>query len=377
MSHMGFDFSAIDAELSTLGREPAELTTLARQYAGELGTLAEVDRALEALGVAVELPPPAVRSVPRVEFTPAPVERDLPLELNVEDDELDASVDAALTPMASMEPPANVGGRTPKSGEIPLPEPVRRSPAQDADPISGELALSPDEPTSGSFELPEAAPPEPVVTQEASGSDEDDEPELSVATLDDEDDELFASFQSVAPATTPSGGARLKGLSDLPAGGAEKPEPWTGASRDPDAEFDAIFSDATSPSGLPTRGFAFSDDDESPSADELLTGLEAPSPAKPSSDDALESEDHTEIIDSRTLGSITSQAKADDDNPFRDEEEFGSTDFEIVMDDEAEAPQKGKTPPPPLPKAQANQDPNDKRPSFLGRIFGRKDQPGS
>ena len=49
--HMGFDFSAIDAELSTLGPEPAELATLARRFAGELGSLAEVDRALEALGV--------------------------------------------------------------------------------------------------------------------------------------------------------------------------------------------------------------------------------------------------------------------------------------------------------------------------------------
>ena len=364
---MGFDFSAIDAELSTLGPEPAELATLARRFAGELGSLADVDRALEALGVAVELPPAPARPALRLEYVPTPAERDAPLELQVDDDELGASVDAALTPMLSIDPPANVGGPSPQSGEIPLPEPVRR--AVEQEPISGELSLDAEAPTSGSFELPSETP----AVSQPSAPLHSDYPALSVDAVaeDDEDaDALFASFQSAPPATTPAGGARLKGLSDLPPGG-EKPESWSGSSRDPDAEFDAIFSDATSPSGLPTRGFAFSDD-ESPSAEDLLTGLEAPmAPGV----EPLEAEDSTEIIDSRTLGSITANAKSED-NPFRDEEEFGSTDFEIVMEEEGEAPGKDakKTPPPPLPNKPA--DPNDKRPSFLGRIFGRKDQPG-
>jgi hypothetical protein len=374
---MGFDFSAIDAELSTLGSEPAELATLARRFAGELGTLADVDRALDALGVAAELPAAPARAPLRLEYVQSAAERDAPLELSVEGDELDASVDAALTPMLSVDPPANVGGRAPQSGEIPLIEPVRRASAQD--PVSGELALDGEAPTSGSFELPEESPParSGASIPAAGSAKHSDYPVLSVDALDDDDpdtDDLFGSFQSAPPATTPSGGARLKGLSDLPPGG-EKPETWTGSSRDPDAEFDAIFSDATSPSGLPTRGFAFGDDD-SPSAEDLLSGLEAP-PA-PGAEQPLEAEDRTEIMHSSTLGNITANAKSED-NPFRDEEEFGSTDFEIVMDDEGEAAPKDpkKTPPPPLPKPSSSSDPNEKRPSFLGRIFGRKDQPGS
>jgi hypothetical protein len=294
-----------------------------------------------------------------------------------------------------MDPPANVGGRAPESGEIPLPEPVQRSSAED--PVSGELSLVESEPPkSGSFELPapseghepgehsEPTDPEGHQAQPAASEGPDEDPVLEVDAIDDDEEDIFASFQSAPPAHTPPGGARLKGLSDLPPGGERKPDGWPGSPRDPDAEFDAIFSDATSPSGLPTRGFSFADE-ESPSADELLTGLEAPPPqsarAQPESapdDDGepfIETDDHTEIIDSRTLSSITSTANSDE-NAFRNEEEFGSTDFEILVDEDESADSSKaaakKTPPPPLPKSN---DPNDKRPSFLGRIFGRNEKP--
>jgi hypothetical protein len=282
-----------------------------------------------------------------------------------------------------------------------LPEPVKRPPE---DPISGELALVDSEPpTSGSFALPAndgqdaeedlspvftsdlpqppsrserplhqggpsgSTPPLPNVRTYSEG------PELSVDALSDEDDDpdtqaVFAAFDG-APSAAPSGETRLKGLSDLPAA-LSHPQ-----SRDPDAEFEAIFSDATSPSGIPTKGFGMGEDD-SPSAEELLTGLETSV-----SDEEPEPEDRTEVMTLGTLGAAIPIVK--DDNPFRDEQEIGSSEFEIVLDEETPSEAKAapppaskpprRSPPPPVPPSGSTN--LDKRPSFLGRLFGRKDGP--
>jgi hypothetical protein len=405
MVHMGFDFSALDAELAALGAEPAEVLQLAARYLPEFGApmdLAAADRALAELG---QLPDLSRLSRPRLELTrlPEPELDEAPLELA--DDELDISLDAGSArvdgddlptpppprPQGKSFPPAapeprilEVGGRQPESGEMALPEPVKRAPN---DPVSGELTLVESEPpTSGSFALPandghDAHDEEPVFTADVAPSTPprserpvhltgvrtySEGPELSVDALSDEDEDpdtqaVFAAFDQPPSPPAPSGETRLKGLSDLPAALSAV------EGRDPDAEFDAIFSDATSPSGIPTRGFSLGDDDN-PSAEELLTGLETPL-----SPDPLEAEDHTEVM---TLGAVNTAIK--DGNAFRDEQEIGSSEFEIVLDEGEPVDVKPVTPkrspPPPVPPPSGSTN-LDKRPSFLGRLFGRKDGP--
>ena len=64
-------------------------------------------------------------------------------------------------------------------------------------------------------------------------------------------------------------------------------------------------------------------------------------------------------------------------DPFPAEEELGSSEFEIVLDEAGAAkdiirsdrPAAPKKSPPPPAAA-----PEDKRPSFLGRLFGKKDE---
>jgi hypothetical protein len=386
MVHMGFDFSALDAELAALGTEPADVLQLAAHFAGSLSSLADADRALSELdqGIAVARP-----AAPRLELTrlPEPETDHVPLELS--DEELTThEVDAPPMPLAGEPRLLELSGHRPESGEMALPEPVKRPPE---DPISGELALVDSEPpTSGSFALPandgRAAEEDlsPVFTSDlpsipaqprserpppaASGGVHtySEGPELHVGDLSAEDDDpdtqaVFAAFDG-PPSPAPSGETRLKGLSDLPA---------APPGRDPDAEFDAIFSDATSPSGLPTRGYG-GGDEEAPSAEELLTGLETSM-----SDGEPEPEDHTEVMTLGTLGAAIPIVK--DDNPFDDE--LGSSEFEIVLDEgapeEAAPAAPGKppkrSPPPPLPPSGSTS--LDKRPSFLGRLFGRKDGP--
>jgi hypothetical protein len=411
---MGFDFSALDAELEALGKEPADLLQLAARYAGDLAGLAAVDSVLSGLGEAsaplevaplkltrtkassIPPPPPRAPVEPvRSAVKPAPSMLDEdPLELAVEELTTEVEPLAPFAP-AESEPVAS----SPRSGELALPSVVKRP---SKNPISGELQLDQGEPTSGSFALPEPIeepasplfvtnrPPRPdsqsgapdrFRAPDAAARAASDYPEMLVDSLEEDDPDtqaVFAALDELPDSATPSGGAVLKGLSDLPGepGGA-RPD-----GRNVDAEFDAIFSDATSPSGIPTRGFGFGDDD-SPSAEELLTGLEADPPraahAQAPSEQYSDSEDHTEILDKGTLNSITAAARSED-NPFP--EELGSSEFEIVLDADGEptgesdntsgAPPK-RSPPPPLPPSGSTN--LDKRPSFLGRIFGRKDGP--
>jgi len=72
---------------------------------------------------------------------------------------------------------------------------------------------------------------------------------------------------------------------------------------------------------------------------------------------------------SDTLAAIRSSAPPGD-NPFRNEEELGSSEFEIVMDAESDPSR------PPLPPFSTGAAGDEKRPSFLGRLFGKKDGPG-
>lgn len=328
---MGLDLSGIDAELASLGDVPGDLDTWAEEQARELRTLEQIDAALQALSEGVSISEP--RQAP---VRPRP---------------------------AAASAPSAVEVRRPKSGEINLGEPVQRR----LDSGSSELTLlDSDRPRSGSFELPDqdlrternqpdvfASPRRPAQAQVSPISFQpDSEPpqvELTPLAIDPHDDDEDQENKLIALFTD------------------EQPEPDTIVSleeRDPDAEFDALFDEATHPSGIPTRSLEIDDDAISP--DDLLSGLSAPAERE---SDALTSSlfndldlgDATQLTDSKTLDAHL--------DPFPSEEELGSSEFEIVLDEDGEA--KDLVPSRPPDETTSG---GDKRPSFLGRLFGRKDE---
>jgi hypothetical protein len=270
------------------------------------------------------------------------------------------------------EPPSAVHSVPPpappltQSQEIVLPDPI---PRDELSSESGELLLDDEKPSSGSF------------------------------SLDDE----------TGPVTRPPPAARPRGLSEFAAAddvgdALEGSEPISFANRasqskapgfpfdrDPDAEFDALLSEATDPNGMPT-------DAPPRAADDLLQGLdddlhedlatsefavderaELDSVATATDELGLlleDLEDSTEILDRESLDAIhaaapasTTPARADARGQAEDilAEEFDASDLEIVMEEE-EAPTKAPPPPPPAPSSGP-----EKRPSgFLGRFFGRE-----
>jgi hypothetical protein len=406
---MGFDFSALDAQLATLGEARADVSGLARRRAGELVSLAEVDEVLRALEAGLDLT-------------------------------------ARFEAEARARPSARRAQRAPRSEEIALPDPRPYEP-----PRSGELALDGEAPRSGSFSLasgesgargdayassgteargsareqdldedtdadfeaefaalsnpegrrlatsPRAEAREPAGAREQ--NDDDGETPLPPArqpdvaapdesappaaeaapvaleAFDEETEAVLALFDTVAEGPEPArpqqvearGSAREQNTA-APA----TPQPPLGSlsdelepsiapppgQRDPDAEFDALFDDASNPSGAPAVS-----DPEQDSVDDLLRDLGSPRVPRDLA------------APPRAEAPATS---ADDDDP-----DFEIEVDELVEEDDAlltERPSKpaevqgsgrgrgGERPPvPPAPSGE-------KRPSLLGRLFrGPKD----
>jgi|GEM_PF-3741756 len=429
---MGFDLSELDAQLAALGGVRADALQIARILAGDTRSLAAVDQALAELGNAVKLAaPPAVRvgspaSQPKPQGTPPR-----------------APSPAAAVPQAAAKPPASVpapapdseppaapvqrGAAPPQSAEIALPEPVQH----EASPRSGELALDAPAPRSGSFALdvpaddtsldedtdsdfeaefaalsgadtqagkPQPDKPRSIRPQASSRSPKpisiapkpvsEPPPPLSVSADDEETDAVLALFDAAAnapesPSRAPSAPLSFGGLSaELEPSVAP---PASNSPRDPDAEFDALFDEASNPSSMPVGPSADSGQD---SVDDLLRDLGAPRVPKDLAvsaavrnasrpvDDEL-GEDPTGIFDSSVFDAITggpekSRAKPAQAAPADDDFEI-DMDMDELTDDEVQAAPKHKPKPappkmppqPPLPPGGV-----EKRPSFLGRLFG-------
>jgi hypothetical protein len=370
---MGFDLSHIDAELTALGEVPADLDASRTALAGlDLSSLSAVDAALTALGE------PADAASFKLAVKALPVFSTDEVEETQEPSEAAASVDEAR----------------PKSGEIALGEPVRRR--EPPPPQSGELSLDADPPRSGAFELPseieddalhEMAPADdgqpplladvtPISFQAPASMGNAPEPtrEELDASIDDalsllSDDDFEADFEAdLGPALSGEPITTDDAVPDEPTSLDMAAEVRDALERDPDAEFDALFDDATNPSGIPTRP-----EEDDLNVDALLDGLRGPTdPPRQTEADAatrallgeLEGES-TDIIDSSRF-----QASLD---PFPEEEELGSSEFEILLGDEGTAsdivPAMGTTKKPTSNKPGTP----EKRPSFLGRLFGRKE----
>jgi hypothetical protein len=171
--------------------------------------------------------------------------------------------------------------------------------------------------------------------------------------------------------------------------------------RDPDAEFDALLADASSPSVFPRHSRLEAHDDAANNAprdapatdDDVLAALAGDGPAteKPASastastspypedpttevDDGIEIEvgapmegDATDVLEQSPLAEMAAS------NDTTGIEEIDLADLELTMEED-----EGPHPPPvPDPKvATTEQAPSEKRPSFLGRLFGpRKSEP--
>jgi hypothetical protein len=305
---MGSDFSALDAELDTMGLGPAvDALSLAVSYAGNLAALSDIDTALgelDADGAALHqrVAKSAVVEVP--------------------------SFSAGVSGERAM---SFVATRTPQSGEIVLPDPLPRSRAElraEADK-SGELLLEPGKPRSGSFSLDGAG----ILPGNRDDTLETPEEELVEADVD-----LLDLRPESAPMTGAAREVRRGSLfheASLAQGGVDAAREST-AQAESDAAFAELF-EATRPGALPTPRHS------------------QPPPAF----------EDTEIFDTGGLGYVENLEQSAAIADTISAEELDSAEFEIVMDDDHAPPSI----PPPHPS-----QPPEKRPSFLGRLFGRKEE---
>lgn len=430
---MPLDLSGVDAELEALGSAPDHAVALARSLAGietKLDQLQAIDRELGLLELGVAAPspgsavnghgtqharvqPPAdepsleadtfeARAPAARESGPAPIgQSERATALDTGSDGLES-----WPPLAHSEPPEAAQDEPPPSAvhsvppppltqsqEIVLPDPI---PREELSTESGELRLDDEKPSSGSFSLDEEPPESASFDSRAPASEAPPavRPRFSQFVGDDV-------------------GEALEGSQPISIGNANRgpsKAPPFAFDRDPDAEFDALLSEATDPNGMPTDGDDSEVDDllqglgedelgEDLHADLATTEFNPEASAETEVHDATEElallmleepDDATEVLDRATLGAIESSAPAvttpaaarsephgaaeaalegaapaqEDTLTEFDSGELEMGELEIVMD---ETPTKAPPPPPPPPSGGP-----EKRPSgFLGRIFGR------
>jgi hypothetical protein len=291
---MPSDFSALDAELDTLGAGAVvDALSIASGYAGALAVLSDFDASLDELeqssrelGVQV-VAQPSAPSVPTF-----------------------------------VAPPSGERFRAPQSEEIVLPDPMPRDVAGDQ---SGELSLDHGTPRSGSFALDGGG----ILP----GSRDD-----TIETTDEELSDADVDLIDLRSESAPMLGNVPQSLFDVHA--ASNAE----AQEEADAAFAALFDEATRQSNMPQPDSA-----RPPSADTAVYDEAGRDFAKNFEESAALAE---------TLAA----------------EELDSAEFEIVMDeDDEENIVTASSAPPPHPSRHPSQAP-EKRPSFLGRLFGRKEE---
>jgi hypothetical protein len=359
---MSLPLSAVDAELSALCTTEVQRVITGLRIEPLSLPLAQIDKLLEALGTPGALAASALsrqgRAAPANDTTatktPRPPARGPRTKT--------ASVRPGMPRVPSFDPPAMPVSPPPASSHVaprptatqaPLP-PTRR----DLPPV--RIAMAPPAPPPAPSRAVDPAPEPALPPPEVAAA----QPELPVATAVDPD--------GVAP--------ELK--------------------RDPDAEFDALLADARPPSVFPqrhtleaqgasaepsARDAHAADEDvlaalagDGPATEKPVAAATAPSvyPEEPTTevDDAIEIDvgvpfegEPTDVLEHQALGM---NAASNDANGV---EEIDLADLELAMDED-EPPH-----PPPLPDPRATpaeQAPHEKRPSFLGRLFGpRKSEP--
>jgi hypothetical protein len=328
---MRSDFSALDAQLDALSPSPAfDVVALARGYAGALDTvnsLSSIDDALSALEAGLpelpELPAPNPNLVLRVEEVREQIELPEPIR-----------------------EPMTVYGLEFELADSELPITARH-----AEPLEGLKGLQTRE--SGAFTVyDEKSPHDSAITnaprrRSTAPRRRDDSRDITMEPMDAELVEAELDELKLTPEAAPLGGVPGT-LFDLhtPAN-AE-------AELEADAAFAALFAEATRQSGMPALGGSEAADD--------TQVFSTPAAIDPHSASLLPSKLPFDVA-------LTEPAGARDDNdelePGFHDETLDSAEFEIVNDVVTDA----------RPANAASQSrPPDKRPSFLGRLFGRKDE---
>jgi hypothetical protein len=309
---MGSDLSALDAELDTLGAGPTvDVLQLARTYAGVLASSDEAV-ALELTSVDAALS----------ELDSAAVA--MSQKRHAERAERVERVRRSTTPpplpsRRAVAESQRAEAASPQSEEIVLPEPVVQAPGELG---SGELPLH-NASRSGAFSVEHAS----------KKLNHDD-------TVEPFDDELVESdvdmveFSHGAPANRDTSGDARESQRSSPLFDLNAPNNVE-AQQEADAAFAELFADATRHSNMPS-----SENNQAPE----------------------QYNDDTETFDSSALSFIESNASASAGTV--NDEELDSAEFEIVMDADGES-----APSVPAPRASEA----EKRPSFLGRLFGRKE----
>ncbi len=347
---MGSDFSALDAELDQVGAGPeVDAVALANQYAGDLQVslargapgeeLAAVDSALAELGAKVEPveahgseQAPAARGSARAHAAgPRDAAREPALAAATTGSELADDTEAFLRDAPSGEVR---DAPSYEAGDEPSYEAGDEPPASLVPPPSSVLPPS-SAPGPGPLESEEIALPEPVVRPRSDEASQelplDLAPRSGSFALDDE-------------------GAQASGRDLVPAATSEPPAPTTMPAPtlpDEDEEgeraFAALFDEVTKQSSIP-----------SPSASAELPDIE-----------------DTEIFDSAAFARALQGSR--DPLDLQDEvelsvEDLDSAEFEVMTETAVAQPSPpSSTPPRPS-------QPSEKRPSFLGRLFGRKEE---
>lgn len=384
--------AAIDAELESLGEAPKNALNLARRFAPAIDatqSFVEIDAALSELAEGVDTSAAqaaagALGALATHVGSNAPASPKAPSSEAPSAQPRDRSSrtgDSTPAPRASSAPPRKTRTTSPpveappkarepgltESQEIVLPDPIAR---EELSTESGELSLDADEPGSGSFELPDD-PTQPRAMLHDS------------ATHGLQDSALLASFDDVQDA--------LEGSEPVTfTSPRSSSSPFALGDRDPDAEFDALLSEATDAHGIPVRASGEVD------TDELLRGLEGddltevtPDTLSPAgiagareadllTQSLLDDEEgeHTDVIDRDALEALEAASVQDDELVMADELDSGELEIVLEGDDQEDgadtiAPplaQTGKAPPPPP-------HPDDKRPhNLLGRLFGKRDE---
>lgn len=320
---MRSDFSALDAQLDALSPSPAfDVVALARGYAGALdavNSLNSVDDALGALEAGLpelpQLPAPNPNLVQRLEEVREQIELPEPIR-----------------------EPMTVYGLEFELADAERPITARH----DAEPLEGSKGFQTRE--SGAFTVyDEKSPHDSAVTnaprrRSAAPRRRDDSHDITMEPMDAELLEAELDDLTLTPEAAPLGGGPGS-LFDLHAPANAEAE------LEADAAFAALFAEATRQSRMPAGG-----------------GSEAADETQVFSAEAAASDPHSASL-------LPSKAGAGDDGdqsePGFHDETLDSAEFEIVNDVVTDA----------RPANAASQSrPPDKRPSFLGRLFGRKDE---
>ncbi|MET0282898.1 MAG: hypothetical protein ABW352_00450 [Polyangiales bacterium] len=314
------DLSALDAQLDALSTTPGfdvpgfDIVALAERYAGKLGSLPSIDDALEALEVGV----PVVREQP----APKLAKEEISEQIELPEPLRDALLVEEPTGTHTLDEASARALEFEADNDAPI------TARHDVEPLAGGNDFEMRE--SGAFTVTKSNAPREQAARDITRD----------ITMDAVDDELLeAEIDDMRPEATPLANSALFDMS-APAN--------ADAEQEADAAFAALFAEATRQSSMPSVSEREpSDDTEVFHTSEL-------------------SLDPAALHNSVPYPAANEDVEVELEPGFHDET-LDSAEFEIVNDVVTDARPANS------PSGRPSRPP-EKRPSFLGRLFGRKEE---